>query len=110
MSSSSRILRTSRRIVLRSSMNSTSSSSATASVTVWASLLTLSRLNRTESGPSQNIFVFLYQFALNLAEHLLIVSAALLHFFGVSFEDDANFIVNPVLERQFVEQSGMYLL
>src|SRR5712671_2782753 len=111
--SSSRILRTSRRIVLRSSMNSTSSRSATASVTTWASLLTLSRLKRTVRESSggvssvamlrfqcfgcnasvpilKNGLIFFRQFGLNLAEHLLIIGAALLHFVGVGFEDDTH--------------------
>src|ERR1700687_603445 len=93
MSNSSRILRTSRRMVLRSSMNSTSSNSATASVTVWASLLTLSRLKRTERTPSQNSLVFLDQFGLYFAEHFLVIGAALLHFFGIRLENNAHLIV-----------------
>src|SRR6202158_1144641 len=127
MRSSSRILRTSRRMVLRSSMNSTSSRSATASVTTWASLLTLSRLKRTvrESSPGaffscnalvamlhfqcfssnakerpmlKNGLIFFRQFGLNFAEHLLIIGAALLHFVGIGFEDDTHLIVNAVLK------------
>src|SRR6266849_579561 len=117
MRSSSRILRTSRRIVLRSSMNSTSSRSATASVTTWASLLTLSRLNRTAgassksfSSFSKNSLVFFCQLGLYLAKHFLVIGAALLHFVGIGFENDAHLIVNAVLERQFFEQSGVHLL
>src|SRR6267378_3885918 len=112
--SSSRILRTSRRMVLRSSMNSTSSRSATASVTTWASLLTLSRLNRTagESSKSfsKNGLVFFRQLGLYLTEHLLVIGAALLHFVGIRFKNDADLIVNTVLERQFFEQRGVHLL
>src|ERR1019366_2841289 len=110
MRSSSRILRTSRRMVLRSSMKSTSSKSATASVTAWASLLTLSRLNRTAGKSSENSLVFFHQFGLHFTEHFLVIGAALLHFVGISFEDDAHLIVNAVLERQFFEQSGVHLL
>src|SRR6266481_2885747 len=105
--SSSRILRTSRRMVLRSSMNSTSSRSATASVTTWASLLTLSRLNRTAGASSKsfskNSLVFFCQLGLHFAKHFLVIGAALLHFVGIGFENDA------VLKRQFFEQSGVYL-
>src|SRR5229473_5364811 len=112
-SSSSRILRTSRRMVLRSSMNSTSSRSATASVTTCASLLTLSRLNRTageSSKFSKNSLVFFCQLGLYLTEHFLVIGAALLHFVGISFENDADLIVYAVFERQFFEQRGMHLL
>src|SRR5229473_1050642 len=108
--SCSRILRTSRRIVLRSSMNSTSSMSATASVTTWASLLTLSRLNRTAAESSENSFVLLGQLGLHFTEHFLVVRARLLHFVGVCLENHANFIVNAVFERQFLEQSGVHFL
>src|ERR1700687_1047517 len=111
---SSRILRTSRRMVLRSSMKSTSSISATASVIEWASLLTLSRLKRTagaSSGPTlKNSFVFFHQFGLHFTEHFLVIGAALLHFIGISLEDDAHFIVDAVFERQFFEQRGMHFL
>src|SRR6266481_3107710 len=110
MRSSSRILRTSRRMVLRSSINSTSSMSATASVTTWASLLTLSRLNRTAGSSSENGFVFLRQLSLHFAKHFLIVCACLLHFVGVGFENDPHFVVNAVFQRQFVEQGSMHLL
>src|ERR1700681_3242489 len=117
MSNPSRILRTSRRMVLRSSMNSTSSKSATASVTTWASLLTLSRLNRTAgassksfSSFSKNGLVFFRQLGLYLAKHFLVIGAALLHFVGIGFENDADFIVNTIFERQFFEQSGVHLL
>src|ERR1700675_3166733 len=114
MRSSSRILRTSRRMVLRSSMNSTSSRSATASVTTWASLLTLSRLNRTAGASSKsfskNSLVFFRQLGLYLTKHFLVIGAALLHFIGVGFENDADLIVNTVLEGQFFEQSGVHLL
>src|SRR5260370_39661469 len=112
--SSSRILRTSRRIVSRSSMNSTSSKSATASVTTWASLLILSRLNRTAGASSKslskNSFVFFRQLGLYLTEHFLVIGAALLHFVGIIFDNDADLIVNTVFERQFFEQSGVYLI
>src|SRR4029077_618304 len=47
MSSSSRILRVSNRIVLLSSTKSTCGSSASASLTTWAILFTLSRLSLT---------------------------------------------------------------
>src|SRR5450759_5944460 len=114
MRSSSRILRTSRRMVLRSSMMSTSSNSATASVTAWASLLTLSRLNRTAGASSRasskNSLVFFHQLGFHFTEHFLVVGAALLHFVGISLEDDAHFIVNAVLKRQLFKQSGMHLL
>src|SRR5450631_108542 len=110
MRSSSRILRTSRRMVLRSSMKSTSSNSATASVTEWASLLTLSRLNRTAEKSSENSLVFFHQLGLDFTEHFLVIGAALLHFVRIRFEDNAHFIVDAILERQFVEQSGVYLL
>src|SRR4029077_5038060 len=114
MRSSSRILRTSRRMVLRSSMNSTSSRSATASVTTWASLLTLSRLNRTAGASSKsfskNGLVFCRQLSLHFTEHFLVIGAALLHFVGIRFENDAHLIVNAVFERQFFEQSGVHLL
>src|SRR6266850_4763605 len=110
MSSCSRILRTSRRMVLRSSMNSTSSMSATASVTTWASLLTLSRLNRTAAESSENSFVFLGQLGLHFTEHFLVVRTRLLHFVGICFENDAHFIVNAVFERQFLKQSGVHFL
>src|SRR5882762_79435 len=107
--SSSRILRTSRRMVLRSSMNSTSSISATASVITWASLLTLSRLNRTAGSSSENGFVFLRQFGLHFAKHFLVIRARLLHFVGVGLEDHADLVVNAVFERQFLEQCPMHL-
>src|SRR5271157_5107497 len=110
MRSSSRILRTSRRMVLRSSMKSTSSSSATASVTAWASLLTLSRLNRTAKNSSKNSLVFFHQLGLYLTEHFLVIGAALLHFLGIGFEDDAHLVVDAVFERQFFEQRGVHLL
>src|SRR5260370_7723821 len=117
ISSASIILRTPRRIVLRSSMNSTSSRSATASVTTWASLLTLSGLNRTAgassksfSSFSKNSLVFFCQLGLYLAKHFLVIGAALLHFVGIGFENDADLIVNTVFERQFFEQRGVYLL
>src|SRR5882757_7271585 len=106
--SSSRILRTSKRMVLRSSMNSTSSISATASVTTWASLLTLSRLNRTAGASSEYGFVFFRQLSLHFAKHFLIVRARLLHFVGIGFEDDTDFIINPVFESQFVKQGCMH--
>src|SRR4029077_240138 len=114
MRSSSRILRTSRRIGLGASMNSTSSMSATASVTTWASLLTLSRLNRTAGASSKSLskngLVFFRQLGLYLAKHFLVIGAALLHFVGISFENDADLIVNAIFERQFFEQRGMHLL
>src|SRR5580658_3386960 len=114
MSSASRILRTSRRMVLRSSMNSTSSMSATASVTMWASLLTLSRLNRTagasSGASSKNSLVFFRQLGFHLTEHFLVIGAAFLHLLGIRFEDDAHLIVDAVFERQFVEQGGVHLL
>src|SRR5260370_18350933 len=114
MSSSSRILRTSRRMVLRTSMNSTSSKSATASVTLWASLLTLSRLSRTAGASSgaysKNRLIFFHQLGFHFAKHFLVIRAGLLHFFGISLEDDAYLIVNAVLERQFFEQRGVHLL
>src|SRR6266851_10519239 len=114
MSSSSRILRTSRRMVLRSSMNSTSSKSATASVTLWASLLTLSRLSRTAGASSgaysKNRLVFFHQLGFHFAKHFLVIGAGLLHFFGIRLENDADFVVDAVLERQFVEQGGVHLL
>src|ERR1700688_1756872 len=104
MSSASRILRTSRRMVFLSSMNSTSSMSATASVTTWASLLTLSRLNRTPGASSKSFssfskdgLVFFRHLGLYLAKHFLVIGAALLHFVGIGFENDADFIVNTVL-------------
>src|SRR5271166_6913739 len=122
ISNSSRILRTSRRMVLRSSMKSTSSNSATASVTMWASLLTLSRLNRTagnssrgrvgrsiSKSKSKNSLVFLDEFVLHFAEHFLVIGATLLHFLGISLEDHPHLIVYPVFEPQFLEQSGMHL-
>src|ERR1700687_557173 len=108
------ILLTSRRMVLRSSMNSTSSRSATASVTTWASLLTLSRLNRTagESSrtSSKNSLVFFRQLGFHFTKHFLVIGAALLHFVGISFKNDADLIVNAVFERQFFEQSSVHLL
>src|ERR1035441_1510077 len=87
MSRSSRIFRTSRRMVLRSSMKSTSSISATASVTEWASLLTLSRLKRTVASSSKHSLIFLYQLSFYLAEHFLIVGSAFLHLLGIGLED-----------------------
>src|SRR5258708_23831978 len=112
--SSSSILRTSRRIVLRSSMNSTSSRSATASVTTCASLLTLSRLSRTAGASSKsfskNSLIFFCQLGLHFTEHFLVIGAALLHFVGIGFENDAHLIVDAVLKRQFLEQSRMDLL
>src|SRR5882724_894607 len=110
ISNCSRILRTSRRMVLRSSMNSTSSMSATASVTTWASLLTLSRLNRTAAESSENSFVLLGQLGLHFTEHFLVVSARLLHFVRICFENDADFIVDAVFERQLLQESGVHLL
>src|ERR1017187_8658385 len=118
MSSSSRILRTARRMVLRSSINSTSSRSATASVTLWASLLTLSRLNRT-AGASSGVssvpglkhgLVFFHQLGLHFTEHFLVIGAALLHLFGICLENDAYLIVDTVFERQLFEQGGVHLL
>src|SRR5438477_344472 len=108
--SSSRILRTSRRMVFRSSMNSTSSISATASVITWANLLTLSRLKRTAGSPSENGFIFLRQFSLHFAEHFLVIRARLLHFVRIGFENYTYFVINAVFERQFLEQSGVHLL
>src|SRR5882762_4852375 len=108
--SSSRIFRTSRRMVFRSSMNSTSSISATASVITWANLLTLSRLNRTAGSSSENGFVFLRQLSLHFAKHFLVIRARPLHFVGVGLENYADFVVNAIFKRQFLEQSGMYLL
>src|ERR1700716_2390186 len=108
--SSSRILRTSRRMVFRSSMNSTSSISATASVITWANLLTLSRLNRTAGASSENGFVFLRQFGLHFAKHFLVIRAGPLHFVGVGLENHTDFVVNAVFERQFLEQGGVHLL
>src|ERR1700733_4838894 len=103
--SPSRILRTSSRMVFRSSMNSTSSRSATASVTTWASLLTLSRVNRTagdsSSASSKHSLVFLHQLGFYFTEHFLIIGAALLHLVGISLEDDAHLVVDAVFERQF---------
>src|ERR1700675_654024 len=110
ISNCSRILRTSRRMVLRSSMNSTSSMSATASVTTWASLLILSRLNRTAGSSLENGFVLLGQFGLHFAKHFLVVRARLLHFVGISFENHADFIINAVFQRQLIEQRGVHLL
>src|SRR5882672_109930 len=107
--SASRILRTSRRMVFRSSMNSTSSMSATASVMTCASLLTLSRLNRTAGSSSENGFVLLRQLSFHFAKHFLIVRACSLHFVGIGFENDADFVVNAILQSQFVEQGGMHL-
>src|SRR5712671_5248908 len=108
--SSSRILRTSRRMVLRSSMNSTSSISATASVMTWASLLTLSRLSRKAGSSSENGFVFLRQLGLYFAKHFLVIRARLLHFVGVGLKNHPDFVVNAIFKRQFLEQSGMHLL
>src|ERR1700733_4411567 len=116
ISSSSRILRTSRRIVFRSSIKSTESISATASVTTWASLFTLSRLIRTAAissrheRRSQYRLVLLYQLAFYLAKHLLIVRAALLHLLGIGLENHAHFIIDAVFEREFIEQRGVHLL
>src|SRR5258706_2806666 len=107
--SCSRILRTSRRMVLRSSMKSTSSISATASVTTWASLLTLSRLKRTAGSPSENGFVFLRQFGLHLSKHFLVIRARPVHFVGVGLKNHPDFVVNAVLKRQFIEQRRMHL-
>src|SRR5258705_8736256 len=107
--SSSRILRTSRRMVFRSSMNSTSSISATASVMTWASLLTLSRLNRTAGRSSESGFVFLRQFGLHFAKHFLVIRARLLHFVGVGLKNHPDFVVNAIFKRQFLEQSGIHL-
>src|SRR5215471_19708052 len=109
ISSSSRILRTSRRMVLRSSMKSTSFMSAMASVTTWASLLTLSRVSRTLSLSSENRCVFLHQLGLHLAKHFLVVGAALAHLFRISFENHAHLVVDAILERQLVKQHGIYL-
>src|ERR1700704_5259160 len=108
--SCSRILRTSKRMVLRSSINSTSSISATASVTTWASLLTLSRLNRTAAQSSENSLVLFGQLGLHFAEHFLVVGARPLHFVRIGLEYDAHFIVNAVFQRQLIEQSRMDLL
>src|SRR5260370_25863839 len=91
-------------------MTSPSSMSATASVTTWASLLTLSRLNRTAAESSENSFVLLGQLGLHFTEHFLVVRARLLHFVGVCLENHADLIVNAVFERQFIEQSGVHLL
>src|SRR5664279_5357609 len=110
ISRSSRILRTSRRMVLRSSMKSTASNSAMASVTVWASLLTLSRLNRTAETSSEDSLVFFHQLSFHFTEHFLVIGATLLHFVRIRLQDHAYLVVNAVLERQFVEQSGVYLL
>src|SRR5260370_2902625 len=110
ISSASIILRTSRRTVLRSSMNSTSSMSATASVTTWASLFTLSRLSRTAEASLKNGFVLLGQFGFHFAKHFLVVRARFLHFVGVGFENDADFIVDAVFQRQFVKQCGVHFL
>src|SRR5215471_7989574 len=96
--SSSRILRTSNRTVLRSSTNSTSSVSARASVTTWASLLTLSRLSRTNALSSQHSFVFLHQLALHLAKHLLVIGSRLLHLLGVSLQNDAHLVIDAVFK------------
>src|SRR5882757_9212736 len=84
--------------------------SATASVITWASLLTLSRLNRTAGASSKNGFVLLRQLSFHFTKHFLIVRARFLHFVGVGLENHADFIVNAVFKRQFLEQSGMHLL
>src|SRR5271157_686461 len=108
--SSSRILRTSRRMVLRSSMNSTSSISARASATTWASWLILSWLNLTARSSSKHSLVFLYQLSLHLAEHFLVVGAGLLHFFLVRLQDHAHLIVDAVLQGQLFQHGGVDLL
>src|SRR5215467_9632558 len=108
ISSSSRILRTSRRMVLRSSMKSTVSISATASVTTCASLLTLARLSLTLPSSSQHRFVFLHQLGLHLTEHFLVVGAAFAHFFRVGFENHTHLVIDAVFKRQLIEQRSVH--
>src|ERR1700693_1022377 len=77
-------------------------------------LRTLRRLNRTAVASSKsfskNGLIFFRQLGLYLTEHFLVIGAALLHFVGIGFENDADLIVNAVFERQLFEQSGVYLL
>src|ERR1019366_42699 len=40
----------------------------------------------------KNSLVFFHQLGLHLAEHFLVIGAGLLHFIGISFEDDAHFV------------------
>src|ERR1700690_344059 len=116
INNSSRILPTSRRMVLRSSIKSTESISATASVMTWASLLTLSRLTRTAAisskhqRRSKHCLILLHQLRLHLAKHLLIIRPALLHLLGIRLKNYAHFIVNAVFEREFIEQRRVHLL
>src|ERR1700693_6213838 len=77
-------------------------------------LRTLRRLNRTAVASSKsfskNGLIFFCQLGLYLTEHFLVIGAALLHFVGIGFENDADLIVDTVLKRKFFEQSGVHLL
>ena len=87
--------------------------SATASVTTWASLLTLSRsIARTVfplTAQNRTALYFLTSSRLHFAEHFLIICAALLHLVGISLENDAHFVVDAVFQRKLFQQSGMDL-
>src|SRR5581483_269082 len=54
--------------------------------------------------------VFPHQFVFHLAEHLLIVGAAAPHFLRIGLQDHADFVIDAVFERKFVEQRRMHFL
>src|SRR2546428_6864172 len=56
----------------------------------------------------EDSFIFADELILHLAKHFLVVGAALAHLFRISFQNDANFVVNAVLERQFLEHGCVH--